>query len=178
MIAFQQALLTRRQIEGDYQSPHEKGTKRVKLQPRRVFLIAHTWYAVCDDQTGKTKLYRLARFKSAKLTTKPLTVSSEFSLREFLGNAWCVYRGDRDWYVEAKFTPEAAPLVAEGTWHHTQELIPQPDGSLIFHATVTGLEEIKYWILQWGPRVKVLKPRELAQEVRQLAQNIVSLYEG
>lgn len=176
MIAFQRALLTRKQIEGIYESPYKKAARKIQLQPRRVFLIANTWYAACEDAKGATKLYRLSRFKSAKVTAAPINVPPEFSLREFLGNAWTVVRGDRDWCVEIRFSPQAAPLIAEVTWHHTQELIPQQDGSLIFHATVSGLDEIKYWVLQWGPRAKVLKPMELADDVHQLARDTANSY--
>jgi predicted DNA-binding transcriptional regulator YafY len=176
MVAFQQALLKKKQIDAVYDTPHRKGPTKLNLQPRRVFLLAHTWYAVCDDHKGKTKLYRLARFKSATVANRPLTAACEFSLREFLGNAWTVYRGEKDFDIEILFTPEVAPLITEVNWHHTQELIPQPDGSLIFYATVAGLEEIKYWVLQWGPRAKVLNPKELVNEVNHLATAIVNLY--
>jgi predicted DNA-binding transcriptional regulator YafY len=177
MVAFQQALLGRKQIDAVYGTPHQKGQRNLRLQPRRVFLIAHTWYAACDDHKGKTKLYRLARFKTAKVTNRAMTAPSEFSLREFLGNAWTVFRGDKDYEIEILFTPAAALLVAEVNWHHTQELIPKPDGSLIFHATVSGLDEIKYWVLQWGPRARVTKPLELAVEVNRLARRTAELNE-
>lgn len=177
MLAFQEALLLRRQLEGIYQSPREKRPVKVRLQPRRVFLTSICWYAVCYDNDAKeNRLYRLARFKDVRVTKQAMTVPEEFSLREFLGNAWTVYRGDRDWPVEILFDPEAAPLVSEVRWHETQKLLPQKNGSVIFQATVSGFEEIKYWILNWGPRATVLKPRELADEVRRLAGAVMANY--
>jgi len=97
-------------------------------------------------------------------------------LRELLGNAWTVYRGDRDWHVEIWFSPEVADLVVETRWHHTQEIERQEDGSVIFRAVVSGLDEIKWWIPGWGPRAKVLKPKELAEEVCSLANGIIDRY--
>lgn len=177
MVALQQSLLNRRQVEGLYESPHSKRTTKVHLQPRRVFLAGGAWYAACfDNQKGTTRLYRLARFKELKLANNPMTISREFSLRDFLGNAWVAYRGSRDWQVEIMFDGSAAPIVAEVCWHQTQKLLPQKDGSLIFRATVSGLEEIKYWVLNWGPRAKVLKPRQLADEVCSLAQDTCCHY--
>jgi predicted DNA-binding transcriptional regulator YafY len=179
MRALQQALLSKRQIEGTYQTPHGAKAVRVRLQPRRVFLSsnANTWYLVAhDNQDGKTKLYRLARFKDIRVSDRPMTISPTFSLREFLGNAWTVYRGQRDYHVEVRFDKEAARLVEEVKWHSTQETEKQPDGSLLFRATVSGLEEIRYWVLQWGPAAIVLKPKELAEEVRTLAQATAANY--
>lgn len=172
MIVLQQSLLNRKQVEGLYESPHGRRATKVHLQPRRVFLAGSAWYAACfDNQKKITRLYRLARFKELKLTNSAMTISKEFSLRDFLGNAWVAYRGSRDWHIEILFDRQAAPMVAEVRWHQTQKLLPQKDGSLIFRATVSGLEEIKYWVLNWGPRAKVLKPRQLADEVCKLAQD-------
>lgn len=181
MNTLQTALLKRQQVAGQYRSPHQKKAVKVSLQPRRIFLAGQAWYlAAHDNKDEKTKLYRIARFQSLEVVHKPMTVEPVFSLREFLGNAWVVHRGgpgERDWHVELQFSPEAAELVAETKWHHTQELEKRKDGSLIFRATVSGLEEIKWFVLNWGPRAKVLKPKELADEVCRLARDIVQSYE-
>lgn len=177
MLNLQKALLTKKQVSGLYCSPHEKKTKRIELQPRRVFLARQSWYlAAYDNAAHKTKLYRLSRFKELKVLDKPVTIAQGWSLREFLGNAWTVMRGSRDYYVEVRFNADAAPLVSEVRWHHTQELIAQQDGSLIFRATVSGLEEIRYWVLSWGPQAVVLKPRELSDDIRRLANDTLRNY--
>lgn len=179
MRAVQQALLTRKQLEGTYHTHHGNKTVKVRLQPRRVLLSsqASVWYVIAQDESdGQTKLFRIARFKTLKVTERDMTVGPQFSLRDFLGNAWTVYRGERDHHVEIRFDPEGASQVEEVRWHPTQELERQKDGSIIFRATVSGLEEIRYWILGWGPRAVVLKPKELADEVRSLATQTAKNY--
>jgi len=179
MLTLQQALLTKHQIEGDYQSPHETKVVRLQLQPRRVFLCGSAWYlAAHDNAAGITKLYRLARFKRITLSTETIQVSPDWSLRDFLGNAWTVYRGERDFHVEIRFSKEIATLVTETRWHPTQEIEPQKDGTVIFRATVSGLDEIKFWVLQWGPGATVLKPKELSSEIHALAQQVVHNYQS
>lgn len=178
MLTIQNALLQGKQIEGSYRSPHQSKTVRVSLQPRRVFLAANAWYlAAHDNRDQETKLYRLARFKEAKLLNRKVTCESTFSLREFLGNAWAVHRGGREWFVELLFDPESAAQVEEARWHHTQEIERRKDGSLVLRVQVSGLEEIRFWILQWGPHVKVLKPVEFIDEVRDLARQTLARYE-
>lgn len=177
MRTLQQALLAKRQVEGVYQSPHEPEPETVQLQPRRVFFGNHTWYlAAHENEAGITKLYRLARFQSLQPTNVPLTVTTPFSLRDFLGNAWTVFRGDRDYAVEVVFSPAVAALVAECQWHHTQELERLADGWLAFRATVSGLEEVTYWVLGWGPRALVRRPPEPVDEVARLARETAGLY--
>lgn len=180
MITVQLALLQRQQLEGIYRTPYQKKAVRVKLQPRRCFLAQQAWYLAAEDRSDcVTKLYRLARFNELKLLPKPITIERNFSLREYLGNAWAVHKGkdERDWHVEIEFTPEAAELVAETKWHHTQELEQRKDGSLAFRATVSGLQEIKWWILGWGDRAKVTKPQELVVEITRLLEKTLKQYQ-
>jgi len=177
MTTLQTALLAQTQVDATYRSPHEGKVVQLSLQPRRIFLANQAWYlAGWDNKAKADRLYRVARFKDMKVTTKPMDVSRAFSLREMLGNAWTVYRGDRDYHIEIEFSPEAAELVAETRWHPTQELERHKNGSTTFRATVSGLEEIKYWVLQWGPRATVKKPAELISEIRSLAADVVENY--
>ncbi len=177
MVTLQGSLLRKLQVEATYRSPHQQKVVKLQLQPRRIFLCGSAWYiAAHDNKANETKLYRLARFQSMKLTEKSITVETNFSLREFLGNAWTVHRGERDWHIEIYFDASTAPLVAETKWHHTQELEWWQDGSLTFRVTVSGLEEIKYWVLQWGPGATVVKPRELAEEVQALLESTLCNY--
>lgn len=179
MMTIQKALLTQKQIKGKYDSPHKKRPVAVQLQPRRVFLCGAVgaWYlSAHDNKAGETKLYRVARFENVELMDKPIDVDEPWSLREYLGNAWTVHRGERDYHIEIQFEADAAGLVEETRWHHTQELERKRDGSLLFRVTVSGLDEIKYWILNWGPRATVLKPRELQLEIKRLAEAIAGRY--
>jgi predicted DNA-binding transcriptional regulator YafY len=178
MTSIQKALLTGCQIEGKYHAPHHKKTKQVCLQPRRVFLAGHScWYlAACDNEDGMTKLFRLARFREVTVLKKPVTVKAEWSLKEMLGNAWTVFRGDREFHIEIEFDAEAGELVEEIRWHATQEIERLKDGRVLFRATVSGLEEVKFWVLGFGPRAKVLKPKQLVEEIRRLAREIELKY--
>jgi predicted DNA-binding transcriptional regulator YafY len=92
-------------------------------------------------------------------------VPDNFDVRAFFGNAWSVYRGERAYDVEIEFTKEAAPLVAETTWHHTQEVHKQKVGCVRLAFQVDGLEEILWWVLGWAGRAKVIKPPELRDRI-------------
>ena len=179
MVQFQKALLTNRQIRANYVSPDTGRSVGLQLQPRRVFFAGNHWYTACvEAKSTHTKLYQLARFESAETVPIPMDIDREFSLREFLGNAWCVYPGEREWHVEIEFDQRAAPLVVESEWHHTQELVVRDNGTVLFRATVCGLDEIKYWVLRWGGHACVKKPSELVHEVYMIASEIKMLYES
>ncbi|MBI4767203.1 MAG: WYL domain-containing protein [Deltaproteobacteria bacterium] len=70
-----------------------------------------------------------------------------------------------------------AGYIKEKIWHEGQQLEPQADGSLIFEAEVAGIEEVKYWVLGWGPNACVLEPTVLKEEIRTQAAATLALYE-
>ncbi len=69
-----------------------------------------------------------------------------------------------------------AALVAETGGHHPKEIKRRKTGSAPLRFAVSGREEIKHWVLQWGPAAKVVKPSELADEVKSLAQSTADRY--
>lgn len=177
MSSVQRALLTGKQVAASYYTPHGRRSKRLSLQPRALFLASHCWYlAAYDNDAADTKLYRVSRFRSVAVTTKPMTVTGPWSLMGFLGNAWSVMRGEPDTDVEIDFEADVAELVSERVWHRTQLIDPLGGGRVRFRATVSGLSEIAPWVLSWGPRAVVRRPTELANEVERLAREVAGRY--
>ena len=48
---------------------------------------------------------------------------------------------------------------------------------VIFKAGAGGTDEIKYWVMSWGPRARVLSPHSLRDEIRNEAKQMVMEYE-
>jgi predicted DNA-binding transcriptional regulator YafY len=162
----QLALIQRKQITGQYQSPYEAGPVALKLHPYRLCLIKSAWYLIArPTDADQPRTYRIARFKTLRMLDVPARVPGEFDLREYFGNAWGVYRGNRTYDVELRFIREAAPVVTETIWHHTQKAKSNPEGSVTLAFQVDGLEEIANWILSWAGRVSVIQPTKLKELV-------------
>jgi predicted DNA-binding transcriptional regulator YafY len=64
-----------------------------------------------------------------------------------------------------RFTPEAAARASETRWHPSQTSEREADGSLLWRARVSGLLEVRAWILGWGDGAEVLKPQALRDDV-------------
>ena len=179
MLALQGALLAKRQVEGIYRGGNDAKAKQVSIQPRRIFLGNGIWYMIAhDNKDGQTKLFRLSRFVTARASGEADRRKRTVQLARLFGKRLGRLPGARDYHVEIRFSAEAAPLVEECHWHQTQEIEHQPDGSLLFRATVSGLEEIRYWVLTWGPRATVPKPLELVEEIKRLAESVLAQYAG
>ena len=68
--------------------------------------------------------------------------------------------------VGAAVRASVAARVQEATWHPTQAVREEADGSLRWTARVAGTIEVRLWVLSWGDEVEVLEPTELRDDVR------------
>lgn len=162
----QWALIQGQQMSGRYCSPYEKKTITVRLHPYRLCLVKNAWYVVGKaDQFDEVRTFRIARFRSLRMLDATAEIPEDFDLCEYFGNAWTVYRGSQSYNVRLRFTTEAAPIVCETTWHSTQDVRRNKDGSVTLNFTVDGLKEIVNWVLAWSGRVIVEKPVELRELV-------------
>ena len=163
----QWALVHREQLQGSYESPYFKKPVRLRLIPYRLCLLGQAWYLIARrHDRDYPQTFRVARFRTLRSNGQETEVPHDFDLNAYFGNAWSVFRGSTTYDVEVEFTPEAARLVTETTWHATQEVARRfKDGSIVMRFRVDGLEEIVWWVLGWSGRAKVLKPAELVEKV-------------
>ena len=162
----QWALLECRQVTGHYVSPYEPKSVKLTLHPYRICLIKSAWYLVGQPIAGdRPRTYRAARFKSLRMLDEPAEIPDDFDLKVYLGDAWAVYRGEQTYEVELLFTAEAAGIVTETKWHHTQKVKRHKGGTATLSFRVDGLNEIVRWVLGWAGRVRVIRPNELRKLV-------------
>jgi len=174
----QWALLQRRQLIGRYQSPYQAKAVSLRLHPYRLCLVKQAWYLIGRAADGDApRTYRVTRFQSLRMTDQGADVPADFDLKAYFGNAWGVYRGAQAYDVEVVFNHEAAPLVTETAWHHTQKVRRHKDGTATLSFQVDGLEEILWWVLGWSGRVRVANPPELRDMVLKQLQLGVSMHQ-
>ncbi len=69
--------------------------------------------------------------------------------------------------------------MGEKIWHESQKITKLPDGSLEITFRVAGLDEIKRWVLSFGPETLVLEPEKLKEMVRKdLSRNLAQYSTG
>jgi predicted DNA-binding transcriptional regulator YafY len=144
-----------------------KGPRRTRVRPhaiepssttRALYLIG--W----DEERAARRTFKVERIRSATLTPESFEGSGATIARELLA-AWDVIADEPSVRVVVRFAPAVAARVAETRWHPTQELAPDADGSLVWSAAVSGLREVRSWILGWGSDAEVLAPADLREWV-------------
>lgn len=170
----------RRVVRIEYESLTEWTRISTKLRVYHLLFCRHSWYAIGRSSFhSSVRTFNLNRIVSLQLLPERFTVPKGFSVERHLRNAWMLIPGEgSDYRVEVRFTPLVAHNVAEVLWHKTQQVEYQEDGSLIFRARVSGLNEIVWWILGYGDQAEVIQPRKLRLLVAQRARNMAALYNG
>lgn len=160
------ALAGRRVIEIEYGSgvyDPSRGTRHVRLHPYAIEPSAATraLYVIgYDEERGARRTFKVERILAASLTPETFP-AHEPTVAAEMRTAWDVVGDDTPVAIAIRFAPAVAQRVAETRWHPSQVESAEPDGSLLWQARVSGVLEIRAWILGWGPDAEVLEPPDL-----------------
>ena len=118
------------------------------------------------------RMFVLDRIEMLNMTDERFTMPKDFNLDDFMRHSFKVMH-DELYTVKIRISPEWARWVGEKIWHESQKITNLPDGSLEMPFQVAGLDEIKRWILSFGPQAVVLEPVKLREMVRKdLSRNL------
>jgi len=99
-------------------------------------------------------------------------------LDDFMRHSFKVMH-DELYTVRVRISPGWARYVGEKIWHESQKAKKNGDGSLELSFRIAGLDEIKRWILSFGPEAAVLEPEKLRETVRKdLSRNLAQYSTG
>ncbi len=131
-----------------------------------------------SDTHRKVITLRAERIQEAHVLLTNFEIPKDFSLTPRLNDAWGIWTGpDAPVQVRMRFCAGAAARrVQETTWHGSQEIAVEPDGSCVLSVRVGNTTEMKPFIRQWGPDCEVLEPQALRVEIAAEMAATVALY--
>lgn len=160
--------------DGVEREPRPARVRPYLLQPS---LQTHALYLMGFDETrGAMRTFKVERIAHLQVTLDRFDPPEQGELEATLRRAWDIIGDQAETDVVLRFAPSVAARVQEATWHPTQQVSEEPDGSLRWTAKVAGLVEIRLWILSWGDEVEVLEPAELRADVRDRLDRALARY--
>lgn len=171
------AIARRHRLRIVYRSQKSNEVKNYTVDPYALVFRRHSWYllAHCLDH-GKVAQFKLVRFHEIADTGETFQPSNGFSVDDYFKSSWEAWGGGELVTVRIRFSPRVAAMVAETRRHPTQQIDIRSDGSAIFEATVSGIEEIAIWILGFGKEAEALGPPELRAYVAEHALGMAGTY--
>jgi len=69
-----------------------------------------------------------------------------------------------------------AKYIKERVWAGKQRIFEQKDGSIIIEVETSGRDDVKQWILSYGPHAEILGPEDLRKEFIEAINAMLSRY--
>jgi len=140
------------------------------LQTHALYLIG--W----DEDRSAMRTFKIERISDVRVTGRSFEPPEGATLERDLRRGWDIIADQPPVEVVVRFGPAVADRVAETTWHPDQRTERTPDGGLVWRSTVSGVIEIRLWILSWGEDAEVLEPEELRTQVRDILRRAADRY--
>jgi len=172
----------RRVVEIEYGAgvyDESKPPRRARVRPEALepSAITRGLYLIGYDEGRKARrTFKVERITEATLTPQTFELDPGASIAREMLRAWDVISDEPSARIVVQFSKEVATRVAETRWHPSQELQVERDGSLRWSARVAGFNEVRSWILGWGPNAEVLEPAELRAEVADQLEQAAAHY--
>ncbi len=175
-----EAAAQRRSVRIHYHSLAEEQDISTRLHPYRLLFSRRSWYVIGRSSIHRAiRTFNVGRILALDVLDDSFEIPRGFSVERYLGNAWhLIPEPGPDHEVHIRFGRKVAQNVAEVAWHRTQRLDFRPDGSLDFYVTVSGLNEMAWWILGYGDQAEVIAPPELRNLVAGHAHRMHQRYFG
>ena len=175
--AIRRALQRRCAVRITYKSPVEPEC-RTLLHPYRLFFNRRSWYVIARSSLHRdVRTFHIGRIVFLEETDTVFKIPPGFTFRKYFRNAWnMIPEPGPDHEVVVRFSPLVAQNVSEVLWHSTQRIQPNGDGSVDFHVTVSGLNEISWWVLGYGKEAEVRQPGALREIIRKHAVELAKKY--
>ena len=171
-----EAVVQKKLIEIAYYTMSRKSQTRRKIAPYKIWFFDGTFYLIANCGLREDiRIFALDRIKELEITDELFEMPEDFNIDDFMKSSFGVFHGELV-NVKVWFAADIAEYISEKIWHETQKIAPQKDGSLIFEAEVAGTQEIKYWVLRWGAKARVLEPESLRNDIRLQAEAMLANY--
>lgn len=171
-----EALIENRFVDMEYYTMSRKKRTRRKVAPYKIWFFDRTFYLIAYCRARKdVRVFVVDRIRKIRKTDEAFEIPESFDFEDFMKFRFGVFQGEPT-VVRVLFSADIAEYIKEKIWHVTQTIEEKKDGSIIFSVEVAGTDEIKYWIMGWGSRARVLVPASLQDEIRSDAKALLKRY--
>jgi predicted DNA-binding transcriptional regulator YafY len=151
---------------------HEFDPYTLTMYRGGLYLIGYT------HRVRKITTLAVERIRKAEKLTQHFTYPKRYSPAKYTEGMFGIIGGPRARVELLLLNPETAAFLSARQVHPTQRFRALRNGTTQLSMMVRGTTELASWILSLGPYVKVLRPRDLREEVHSLLARAAALYDG
>lgn len=143
------------------------------------FLVSYKgeWYLSSYCHYRKAiRTFAVSRITHARILETTFKMPAGMTKAKMFGDQFGIIWKDTFHKVRIRFAPEVAPYIRERQWHPLQKIHDIRTGGLILEFTTNHLNEVKDWVLTWGPGATVLAPTALVTNVKEALKGALANY--
>ena len=160
------------QISVVYQSFKYNEPVEQTLHPLALKEFKYRWYLFAYDPSDKfVKAYGLDRIVDFDITKKKFPKNTEFDVKEWLKHAFGIIVPSpttKPQKIVLSFKPFDGKYIKSVKWHESQQILVDDDKELRISLYVYPTHDFKMELLSQGERVKVIEPKSLAKEMKEI----------
>jgi proteasome accessory factor B len=162
----QMALINQNILKLKYMPKRSNQAFPFEAHPYSLLLYKEELYLLCFIPEKKAlRYFALSGIKKAERLKERFEIPESFSLSDFINLPFGIYQ-EKPIKVEVIFDKELSDYIQERTWHPSQKIKVMKDGKILLSMIASGKDEIKAWILSFGPKAEVLSPEFLRKEIK------------
>jgi predicted DNA-binding transcriptional regulator YafY len=173
------ALRDNRKLAIRHSSPVSKADASSERIVDPYYLVSYRgeWYLSTYCHNRKSiRTFAVSRITHARILDETFTMPAGMNKKKMFGDQFGIVWKDRSYTVRIRFSPEVAPYIRERQWHPTQAIKDRRDGSLVIEFVTNHLNEVKDWVLSWGPGATALAPATLVDKVKSAHRAALAAY--
>jgi predicted DNA-binding transcriptional regulator YafY len=162
--AVREAIKGLRRVTFRYEGGSTPGRLR-EVTPFGMLFGRSNYLVGAEGEAAEPRTWRLDRLRDIAVSDTPGARPAEFSLQAFAGRSFGIYQDEVE-DVRLRITAEGAAEALGWRFHATQQMAPQPDGSVLVTFRAAGMRELAWHLFTWGDKVQILAPDRLKAMMR------------
>ncbi len=171
----QWALLNQNILKLEYKPRKGDRALPFEVPPYSLLFYKGEFYLLCFVPGKGMRHFSLEGIKKAERMKERFEIPESFSISDFLKVPFGLFHG-KPISVKVIFDKELRDYIMGRTWHPSQKIKELKDGRILLSITASGKEEIKAWILSFGPKAKVILPKFLTEEIKEDISRTLASY--
>jgi predicted DNA-binding transcriptional regulator YafY len=174
--ALNEAVLGRRVLTMRYRTGRTGEESSRELAPYHVWYQKGGLYVIgFDHRREAIRTFAVDRILALEATGERFEIPADFDFDALTASNFGVASEPAS-RIRVRFSPQRATQVREHTWHASQQVLEQDDGSVELTLEAGGSQELTDWVLSFGAGAEVLEPESLRTLVRETLVEASALY--
>jgi predicted DNA-binding transcriptional regulator YafY len=179
--ALAKAIRDNRRVGIAHGAPGAAGAALVERTVDPYYLVSYRgeWYlnSYCHLRRA-IRTFAVSRIARADILDESFTLPAGMTKNRVFGDQFGIIWKNEFHRVRIRFSPAVASYIRERQWHPLQRIRELRGGGLVIEFVTNHLNEVKDWVLSWGPGATALAPRRLVERVTRDLRQTAGNYRG